>query len=456
MKNCNKLLALLFFLSWPVYSVNGESSDSSRVVIIHPKTSLPLDLKENDPVDIAIRSLNLARRVYYALNNCESLILPGMDEEVMKMLMKIQEYDNTEFLKRAEGIMKRTFNYCLFTSIEKRSLGNIILRAEVLDKNGTLVASKEQTLTPQELLVKNFIVNSAITKLANGICSKLVPPKNPVGLLSLAEYTQVSEKQKFSFGLGFGRNSDYEFEIADISSDLRKVLPHPEDVNNRKNDLLPESNTKNYIIGNNRVTVKAGGNLYLDLINVSFWGIANISLRTTMMVEPDHIWEVNTYRKWYVTNDITNPDNPDSGTAYIYYSLHPEGKGFMTRNSFSLPVCITYPVLYGGNNRELILKLMGGSNVLMPNKLEIVAEKGWYRYSKFEIMQNGSSVISELKEIDWFGGIALEGNFFKTIKLDLQVARVHAKFKSDENALFSLQNPDCYYSTLRMGFRYLF
>jgi hypothetical protein len=255
----------------------------------------------------------------------------------------------------------------------------------------------------------------------------------------------------YGIGMGLGYGTWNELTLENIPRELRTIPPHPDDVLYRGHDILPVNIPDNYLVRENSVDINFGQRLSLDIIQISYLGIVNISVRTTSIKELGQLLNQNLYRKWYVTNNVSDPENPNSGTAYIYYGIKSKNRAFFDSKSFSLPLSITYPVLYAGRKKELICKLLGGTNILLPDKIELETEKGWYRFGEYEIQNGGKSSIGDLKEIEWFAGIDIEGSLSKTLRLDFQFARVYSYYEGDFNVPLSFKQQEHGTTSLRIN-----
>jgi hypothetical protein len=163
----------------------------------------------------------------------------------------------------------------------------------------------------------------------------------------------------------------------------------------------------------------------------------NVSLRTTMLTGSDVTNDKNFYTKNYI-----RPEFYDYyGKASIYYTINTKDRVFFSKNSFSLPIYLTYPVLYFGKspeiNRRLILRIMGGTNILLPPKIELEAENGWERYGSLEIYKTQD--LGEIEEIEWFWGFDFEGAISKSFYFNGQLAFIHPDYKENFTVPLTLQ-----------------
>ena len=276
------------------------------------------------------------------------------------------------------------------------------------------------------------IVENEISDLASELYCKLTGCCNSnFGFISCSDYLKLNNESKISVGVGIGINSDNNIYIDNISQTIRYILPHEDDVQYRGNDILPVNNPDNYLVGQNSMELKLEKTLTLNIFQINLYGIFNIAINTTGINRSELVLNQNLYHKWYVTNNLDDPENPNSGTAFIYYGVKSKKRNFFESKSFSIPLSVTYPVFYLGNGKEVILKLLGGTNILLPEKIELEYEKGWYRFGEYEVQNDGNGTIGEIKEVNWFAGFEAEGRIGDLLKLNFQLAYVHSEYSGN-------------------------
>jgi hypothetical protein len=402
-------------------------------------------------LDVKINKFKLARKIYDALSQSQYkkiIDLRSGFDEVLELTGIIKDYSGKEFIEGALKVIPYRPDIFLFSSIDKET-DEVVLRAEILDLSTKSRAVAIRKIGFRYFLAYDMLVDDEIKVLASDLKDELTGGNNIYGFISLEEYGKTLNNLKYSIGIGFGYDTGNKLTLENISSELRRIPPHDDDVRDRGPDILPVNIPDNYLVRENSADINLGQRLSLDIIQISLWGVINLSLRTTQIKESEQTLNQNLYRKWYVTNNVNDPDNPNSGTAYIYYGIKSKNRNFFESKSFSLPLFITYPVLYVGRKKEVICKLLGGTNILLPDKIELESEKGWYRFGEYAI-QNKSS-IGDLKEIEWFAGIDIEGNLSNTLKLCIQFMMVYNDYQGNFNVPISLKSEDNLHSSIRIN-----
>ena len=427
--------------------------NSPYKLVINPYTEVLPDIKYSiDRVDVKINRYDLARKIYDALiqPNYKSILeVRAFNETIINLKNFIKDYNGKQF---SDSVRLVIFPYkpdiLLFSSIDKEN-EMVVLKAEIFDLSAKSIAAKNRKINFEDFKNDDALVNQEIKQLAKELICELTGCKPAFGFISLKEYEKTLDNLKYGIGMGFGYATGNKLTLENISKDLRTIPPHDDDVRYRGNEILPVNIPDNYLVRENSVDINLGQRLSFDVMQISFWGIVNLAIRTTSINESGQTLNQNLYRKWYVTNNINDPDNPSSGTAYIYYGIKSKSRNFFERKSFSLPLFITYPVLYAGRKKEVICKLLGGTNILLPAKIELESEKGWYRFGEYEIQNKNST--SDLKEIEWFAGIDIEGSPSKTLKLGFQFIRVYSDYKGDFNVPLSFKQQENGTTSLRIN-----
>jgi hypothetical protein len=266
-------------------------------------------------------------------------------------------------------------------------------------------------------------------------------PQN-VSLVNYTEFLEARKKKSFQIGAGFGLQASDSLIFSYIPRDIRLVQPHDDDLKDRREEILDPDEPDNYLVYENNAFIKLPGRKNIDLFNLSFYGLVNLTLRTSTIGSSKEVHGYNFYRKNYIKPEYY-------GFAYIYYSINTAERGVMGGRSLSLPVYFTLPVFYLGANHEVhnrvIFGITGGSNVFWPSRIEVVAENGWDRFGSLEI--NEIFHLGEIKEIEWFWGVYFEGILFHYHKEAANSLRI--------NCQFTLIHPD-YRENFTMPMRYNF
>jgi hypothetical protein len=445
-----RILVSLFVLFWTSLYLNGQNCDSSSILIVRPYTEINCPTNPSEPLDVSIIKFNLARKIYDALSLPrfkKTVDLRSRYDEVMELTKIIKDYKGKEFISGALKIIPYTPDLFLFSSIDKET-DKVVLREEILDLTTKFRAVAIRKISFPDFL-NDEITNAEVNQLANDLlCNLCGCFCKPFGFISLKEYRKTLDKYNFNIALGFGFSAVNEATLENIPREIRTIPPNSDDVKYRANDILPVDIPDNYLVRENSVDLNLGNRFSLD-ITLSYLGIINLAIKTTSINESGQIPGQNLFKKWYVTNNINNPDDPNSGTAYIYYSIKSKNRIFFTRNSISLPLIITYPVLYAGRKKEIICKLVGGTNLLLPSEIEFESEKGWYRFGAYQIQDKSS--IGYLKEIEWYTGIDIIGNISKRIKVSFQWIRVYSEYKGDFKVPLSFKLESNVTSSLRLS-----
>jgi len=254
------------------------------------------------------------------------------------------------------------------------------------------------------------------------------------GLVDPIKYFKERIIYPIQIGIGFGLQSGSKITFGDIPSDIRIIPPHKDDLKDRPDEILDPGITDNYLIYENQVFIDLPGRKSIDLINASLYGLINVTLRTSDLVSSGENIDNNLYTKNYIKPEFY-------GIALIYYTIKSKERTFFKGNSFSLPIYLTYPVLYFGKNpeinRRLILRVIGGTNILLPPKIELEAENGWDRFGSQEIQETID--IGEIKEIEWFWGFDFEGAISKSVHFNFQLAFIYPDYKKNFKTPLTLQ-----------------
>ncbi|MGI0010677.1 MAG: hypothetical protein ACREAE_04675 [Nitrosopumilaceae archaeon] len=284
---------------------------------------------------------------------------------------------------------------------------------------------------PQSYVIRDPIISPNFTRI--------MLHKSQCGFMSLNEY--IKENDRYAIGLGLGYRKGDHVTLGNIPSDIRTTLPHPDDVKNRSGDILDPNIPDNYLIHENAVRIDLGHRKSID-VHFSLWSVINVMIRTSAIRESEVVENQNLFRKNYIKPGIT-------GEALIFYSVKSKKRQFFDGNSFSLPIYITYPVLYCGKNKGLVFRIVGGTNILLPDKIELVAEQGWDRFAEKEIKE--AFGLGKLKELGWFGGINVEGIPAMDYRLGIQFTVVYTDYQENFKVPLSLQLENSVRPSLRVS-----
>jgi len=263
--------------------------------------------------------------------------------------------------------------------------------------------------------------------------------------ISLKDY--IKNHSKFSIGFGFGYRKGDQVSFGNMPSNVRMGRPHPDDVKYRPNEILDPNNPDNYLIVENTVNVALKHRISLE-VHFRFWGILNIAIKTSRIKESKVIEHENYFRESYIK------EGSPGGDALIYYLVRSKNRSFFDGNSFSLPIYVRYPVFYCGKNKEAIFLLVGGTNLLLPDKISLEAEKGWHRFN--ERQKDTTFVLGELKETEFFAGFDIEGAFIESIRFGLQFTLVYTEYQEDFSVPLTLQQSNKVLPSLRLNLTKLF
>lgn len=442
------LIPLMFC---PCSKTWSSSADTTLTIITYHQAEIPSDLGQ-ERIDNLIREYKekLPRDLQTEIKK-----VPGTRGKIeflersadLIKLKKAIDYENVSALiDTILTIVSPQPDAFLFTKIETGG-GTIVLRGKIVNIE-TLVIAEDRIEFPQSEAFLTETMDSRIEDLACGILKQVQIncSTKDCGLISLKEYIKENELYIIGLGLGFGYLKGDHVTLGNIPSDIRTIPPHPDDVIYRPNEILPPEIPDNYLIRENAVRVDLGHRISFD-VHFSFKGIVNIAIITSAIRESEVVENQNLFRKNYIKPGIP-------GEALIFYSVKSKETQFFDGNSFSLPIYITYPVLYCGKNKGLVFRIVGGTNILLPDKIELVADQGWDRFGEKEIEETID--LGELKEIEWFGGIDIEGTPAKDFRLGIQFTLVYTDYQENSEGPLSLQLENSVRPSLRVNVTKLF
>jgi hypothetical protein len=347
-----------------------------------------------------------------------------LDRSVLKKLQRVLNYRQPKNIVDSLRYIYPTLpNTIIFIKVDYEGTGKIIIEAkaiDVSDPNYGIILKKDITVITADI---NKYGDIKIHDLAKKMLHK-------------------DESIEFGVGLGFGYNESDQLAIGNLPSVIRTGHPHPDDVTYRQDEILDPNNPDNYLIIKNTVHVALKHRISLD-VHFRFWGILNIAFQTSEIKGSEVIEGENLYRKSYIK------EGSPGGDALIYYLIRSKNQYMFNINSFSLPIYITYPVFNLGENKETIFNLVGGTNLLLPDKVSFEAERGWHRFN--EMKKETTFDLGDLTETNFFAGILIEGAFLRSIRFGLQLALVYTEYKEDFNFPLTLKQSNKLDLSLRLN-----
>lgn len=308
-------------------------------------------------------------------------------------------YDDLE-----SGLVRVTVTFEMFTGVIWKI------------KSGSLRRVDRNNLETRELLMK---------KLAKKICPKF-------GWMSFRKYLERRKTHPIEIGLGFGFRTGNQITLGNIPKEVRTVPPHPDDVMYRLGDILDPNDPNNYLIIESEARVDLPDRKSLDL-HVSMYGIVHVALSTSSIGTSEEVLDQNLFRKQYIREYV---EGDPRGSALIFYSVRASSRKYLSGNSFSVPIYVTYPVFFLRRDNDLFVRILAGTNLLFPEKISIEAVRGWDRFNELEIKDIVD--VGEIKEIEWFAGIDIVGTIAKNTRLGLELTLVYADYQINATTPVSL------------------
>jgi len=269
------------------------------------------------------------------------------------------------------------------------------------------------------------------------------------GFVNPAKYVKERNNYPLSVGIGIGIQSGGSITLGNVPSEIRIIPPHPDDLEKRSNEILDPNVTDNYLIDTNKVFVNLPRKKSIDF-NLSFYGLINIALRTADFSSSEENDGSNLFKKRYIKPEYY-------GDAFIYYTIKTQDQGFFSKNSFSLPISLNYPLVYFGKNpeinRRLIIRIVGGTNILLPPKIKLEAENGWDRYGSHEIHETKD--LGEIKDIEWFWGFDFEGAISESFHFNAQLSFIYPDYKENFKTPMTFQFDKSSSASFNMGLSWL-
>jgi hypothetical protein len=427
------LLACLVLYTLSV-KVTAQQQETILVVITAPQAVIPDELG-NNRFDEEIKKLKerLPDKLETLIINISNRKIRFLERGLLMDLKEAINYEEPRgYIDAIPDSTKKKIEAVLLTKIEKTGASQISIKAKIVRINREILSAREiiTYIEPQ------YTYDSNLESLATQIVKDLIPESGGCGLISLNEYIKEHDSHKVGMGFGFGYKNGNQVTLSNVPKDIRMTPPHADDVENRPDQILDPNVPDNYLVRENTVVVDLGHRMSLDL-HLSFWGIANIALRTSSIQESEKIYDRNLLRKNYIRPSYT-------GDAFIYYSVRSKKRSFFSRESFSIPIYVTYPVYYCGNAKELVFHILAGTNILLPEKIEFEADQGWDRFGALENASKRD--IGELRETQWFGGIDIAGTPTALFRLGIQFILLFPDYQENFNIPLSLKldNRMCY------------
>lgn len=237
---------------------------------------------------------------------------------------------------------------------------------------------------------------------------------------SLRNYFENHSILSVSTGIGYIHYD--EIMLNNIHRDLRYVPPHNDDVLYRPYEIADPRDENNYIVSENKVILTLPYRKYIDLLCFSVYGIFNVSLKTTAINDVKENESKNYFLKQYIP---PFPGEKEEGSALIYYSIKTKKRELFNRNSFTIPIYISFPLIGVNLNQKtkpFNIRFIGGTNVLLPENIKIEAERGWHRWGSQE--EYKTSNLGEIKEIKYFAGFDVEGSISNSVNYFIQCCLV--------------------------------
>jgi len=250
--------------------------------------------------------------------------------------------------------------------------------------------------------------------------------------MSFRKYLERRKTHPIEIGLGFGFRTGNQITLGNIPKEVRTVPPHPDDVMYRLGDILDPNDPNSYLIIENEARVDLSDRKSLDLL-LSLYGIVHVALRTSSIGTSEEVFDQNLFRKQYIKGYVE--DDP-RGSALIFYSVRASSRKFLSGNSFSVPIYVTYPVFFLRRDHDLFVRILAGTNLLFPEKISIEAVRGWDRFNELAIRDIVE--VGEIKEVEWFAGIDIVGTIAKNTRLGLELTLVYADYQINATTPVSL------------------
>ena len=397
------------FIATNADATNRRDVDSSLTLVVKPTADIRFGtLDPNDRVHLAVADcrVRLPRILYDCLNRERCIDLRTRFDELISLREDIPNFRRSSYIDTTLKILRYHPEAWLFTSIEKET-GHVVLRAEILDRAAHPLAISSRRIRRDEFLDDSRTrqnIEEIARELGGSICN---PRKHSI----------------FHVGIGFRCTQNACVTLRDIPVEIRTTPPHIDDVTNRPDEILPTEQTDNYVIMDNDTRIRLGYEMALD-IHVSFWDLLFIAVRTAG-TDPGSVSINNNLLKKQYIFPVTY--DPYRGSAAIYYSVEATPNTCGSRNSLSLPVYIDYPVCRFGTRRNFILRILGGTTVLLPERVSFVAEQGWDRYNDFEVYETRN--LGEITETEWFIGVGIEQLTTVNLRFGMQAMLIFTDYR---------------------------
>lgn len=375
------------------------------------------------------------------INGSNLKFLPNAD---YRKIMSVVSYDDdlSSLIDVMKDIISKYVRTVIITKIDSDGANTIEIKAKAIDLlDYSIVVEKNIKFSTTEISV----VEEKIDELAKCIlCTNAV-----IGHVDLKKYLIERNNYPFQVGVGFGIQSGGSITLGNVPSEARIIPPHPDDLENRYTEILDPTVTDNYLIYENEVFVDLLSKKSIDF-NLSFYGLINITLRTTDFASSEENNGCNLFLKRYIKPEYY-------GDAFIYYTIKTQDQGFFSKNSLSLPISLSYPLVYFGKNpeinRRLVLRIMGGTNILLPPTINLEAENGWDRFGSHEIHETKD--LGEIKEIEWFWGFDFEGAISESFHFNAKLTFIYPDYKENFKTPMTFQFDKSSSASFNLGLSWL-
>lgn len=393
----------------------SSEQDSTCILVVDPIAGILCDINKREPVDVQIVAYTnrYPQGLYEGLSECRQIRLYTRFDELLRLKEQIAEDSKAGFI----GSVKERINYIpdgyLFASIDKEN-DQVVLRAEILDRSERSLAIASCRIGFSRFL-QDSVVNLEIGKLATKLCG---------------EFCRVPERKKpnpfMSFRLSFSvMGGGDRVTLSNLPQDIRVIPPHPDDVQNRPNDIADTTILDNYLIAENIAHLETNHSTSIE-IEFCFWGILNIGIASSRIERFGLDLGESLFRKAYIE---ANPGDPYSGSALIFYGIEARERDYFSKGSFSIPISFSYPVWNIGNYPAFTFRAEAGTDLLLPSTIQLQSRQGWDRFGAREDQR--VSDIGEIKVVHYFTGLDVESAIASWGGVGLQASLCYSEYRED-------------------------
>ncbi len=400
---------ILCFLANLMSNISFASScDSAFILVVDPVAEIRwVKPDEYDPVDVKIQeyAYRFPQLLYECIANKKNFDLRTRFDELIRLKEQIESDNRKEFIAGTLKLLPYRPCAYLFTSIYKET-EKVVLHAEIID-----LSAKPSKVESCRIRFTDFLDDDYVRRKIKVLADKIGNSSEP------------------SWGMSFGLTYQYggdQVTLYNVPADIRTIPPHSDDILNRPGDILDTTISDNYLVRENIIKFELGHRQTLELGVSILKGIVSIAIRTTAIERIERGFNQNQFRKAYID---PVPGDPFEGSAFIYYIIEAEERDFLDKNSFSIPVYVAYPIICIGGNQEILLRAVAGTNVLLPETIELVSEQGWDRYGALEIQHKKK--LGKFKNLSLFYGIRIDGTVMEKLKLGFEFTLVHTDYRKD-------------------------